>query len=114
MYLRSILTINLVILVFFFPVEMNTVVCEDDAKCNLLLEKSPRCLKRLIVIKEVRPATKQRAKNRGVDIYKFSDVEIMGTKSSHPDVVSEILFFIIIFSLTNIIIRKQIIDNLSN
>lgn len=68
---------------------MNTVVCEDDAKCNLLLEKSPRCLKRLIVIKDIRPATKQRAKNRGVEIFKFSDVEIMGAKSSHPDLVSE-------------------------
>lgn len=67
---------------------MNTVICEDDAKCNLLLEKSPRCLKRLIVIKDIRPATKQRAKNRGVDILKFSDVEIMGAKTSNPDVVS--------------------------
>lgn len=68
---------------------MNTVICEDDAKCNLLLEKSPRCLKRLIVIKDVRPATKQRAKNRGVEIFKFSDVEIMGATSNHPDVVSK-------------------------
>lgn len=85
---------------YFFPfsVEMNTVVCEDDTKCNLLLEKSPRCLKRLIVIKDVRPATKQRAKNRGVDIYKFSDVEIMGAKSNHPDVVSAPLIIMSIYS----------------
>nr|XP_023020932.1 long-chain-fatty-acid--CoA ligase 5 isoform X2 [Leptinotarsa decemlineata] len=66
--------------------EINTVVCEDDAKCNLMLEKSPRCLKKLIVIKEVRPATKQRAKNRGVEIIKFGDVEVMGAKTNHPEV----------------------------
>lgn len=73
---------------YLFSVEMNTVICEDDTKCNLLLEKSPRCLKRLIVIKEIRPATKQRAKNRGVEVLKFSDVEVMGAKTSHPDTVS--------------------------
>nr|CAI5840526.1 unnamed protein product [Callosobruchus analis] len=66
--------------------EINTVVCEDDAKCNMLLEKSPRCLKRMIVIKDIRPATRQRAKNRGVEVLKFTDVEVLGAKSNHPEV----------------------------
>lgn len=65
------------------------MVCEDDQKCNLLLERAPRCLKRLIVFKEVRLATKQRAKNRGVEILKFSDVEMAGSKRSYPEVVRE-------------------------
>ncbi|XP_008197074.1 long-chain-fatty-acid--CoA ligase 5 isoform X5 [Tribolium castaneum] len=66
--------------------EITVVVCEDDQKCNLLLDRSPRCLRKLIVYKDVRPATKQRAKNRGVEIVKFHDVEVLGSKSNHPEV----------------------------
>ncbi|XP_017780767.1 PREDICTED: long-chain-fatty-acid--CoA ligase 5 isoform X2 [Nicrophorus vespilloides] len=66
-------------------VDMHVVICEDDQKCNLLLDRAPKCLRRLICIKEVRPATKQRAKNRGVEIVKFSDVETLGTKNNHPE-----------------------------
>ncbi|XP_044252556.1 long-chain-fatty-acid--CoA ligase 5 isoform X2 [Tribolium madens] len=66
--------------------EITVVVCEDDQKCNLLLDRSPRCLRKLIVYKDVRPATKQRAKNRGVEIIKFHDVEVLGSKSNHPEV----------------------------
>ncbi|XP_068914101.1 long-chain-fatty-acid--CoA ligase 5 isoform X3 [Tenebrio molitor] len=66
--------------------EISVVVCEDDQKCNLLLDRSPRCLRKLIVYKDVRPATRQRAKNRGVEIIKFHDVEVLGSKSNHPEV----------------------------
>lgn len=38
-------------------------------------------------MRDVRPATKQKAKNRGVEIIKFSDVEVMGAKSNHPEIV---------------------------
>ncbi|XP_072395967.1 long-chain-fatty-acid--CoA ligase 5 isoform X3 [Diabrotica undecimpunctata] len=69
--------------------EITTVVCDDDAKCNLLLERSPRCLKKLIVMRDVRAATKQRAKNRGVDIIKFTDLEELGAKTNHPEVPPE-------------------------
>lgn len=85
------------------------VVCEDDKKCNLLLDKAPRlviyiysikfmkiklnnnfiilfrCLRKLIVIKETRPATNQRAKNRAVDILKFEDVERHGAHKNHQE-----------------------------
>lgn len=64
---------------------MSVVVVDDDAKCNLLLERAPKCLRKVIVVKEVRAATKQRAKNRGVEILRFADVETLGTKHNHPE-----------------------------
>lgn len=70
------------------PAEMTIVVCEDDKKANLLLDQSPRCLRKLVTIKEVSPSTHQRAKSRGVEIVKFSDVEILGAQKDHPCVVS--------------------------
>lgn len=66
--------------------EISVVVCENDAKCNLLIEKAPRCLRKLITIKEVRPATNQRAKNRGIDILYFEDIEKNGAIKNHPEV----------------------------
>lgn len=63
------------------------MVCEDDAKCNLLLDRAPKCLKKIIIFKDIRPATKQRAINRGVEIVKFSDVETMGSKQKYPEEV---------------------------
>ncbi|XP_012252895.2 long-chain-fatty-acid--CoA ligase 5 isoform X3 [Athalia rosae] len=66
--------------------EISLVVCEDDKKCNLLLDKAPRCLRKLVVMKEIRPATNQRAKNRGVELLKFDDVERLGSQKDHPEV----------------------------
>lgn len=54
--------------------DMSTVVVEDDSKANLLLDKAPRGLKRLITIKNIRQTTIQRAKIRGVDCYLFTEV----------------------------------------
>lgn len=66
------------------------VVCEDDNKANLLLEKAPRCLKKIVVIKAVKPATMTRAKNRMVDILTLDDVEKMGAAKGHPEVVRRV------------------------
>ncbi|XP_054266091.1 long-chain-fatty-acid--CoA ligase 1 isoform X2 [Macrosteles quadrilineatus] len=66
--------------------EISVVVCENDAKCNLLLDRAPRCLRKLIVIHETRLATNQRAKNRGIDIVRFDDVEKNGAIKNHPEV----------------------------
>ncbi|XP_008560358.1 long-chain-fatty-acid--CoA ligase 5 isoform X2 [Microplitis demolitor] len=66
--------------------EISLVICEDDKKCNLLLDKAPRCLRKLIVVKETRPATIQRAKNRGVELLRFEDVERLGAQKNFPDV----------------------------
>ncbi|XP_006619656.1 long-chain-fatty-acid--CoA ligase 1 isoform X2 [Apis laboriosa] len=66
--------------------EINLVVVENDTKCNLLLDKAPRCLRKLVVIKETRQTTNQRAKNRGVELLKFDDVERLGAQKNHPEV----------------------------
>lgn len=84
---------------------MSVVVCEDDKKANLLLDQSPRCLRKLITIKEVSPSTHQRARSRGVDIIRFTDVEIMGAQKDHPCVVSTYRLSIasLLFSNVNIL-----------
>ncbi|XP_046419326.1 long-chain-fatty-acid--CoA ligase 5 isoform X1 [Neodiprion pinetum] len=66
--------------------EISLVVCEDDKKCNLLLDKAPRCLRKLVVMKDIRPATKQRAKNRGVELLRFDEVERLGSQKDYPEV----------------------------
>ncbi|KAH0547215.1 long-chain-fatty-acid--CoA ligase 5 isoform X2 [Cotesia glomerata] len=66
--------------------EISLVICEDDKKCNLLLDKAPRCLRKLVVVKETRPATIQRAKNRGVELLRFEDVERTGAQKNYPEI----------------------------
>lgn len=66
--------------------ESTVVVVEDDKKVNLLLDKAPKNLKKLIVIKPLRPATQQRAKNRGIDIHSFEEVEKLGASKGFPEV----------------------------
>ncbi|XP_066994601.2 long-chain-fatty-acid--CoA ligase 1 isoform X5 [Anabrus simplex] len=65
---------------------ISLVVCEDDDKCNLLLDKAPRSLRKIIAIKETRPATNQRARNRQVEILRFEDVEQLGAAKDNPEV----------------------------
>ncbi|XP_026470485.1 long-chain-fatty-acid--CoA ligase 1-like [Ctenocephalides felis] len=65
--------------------EISVVICEDDRKAGLLLDRSPRCLKRLVTIKDVRPATTQRAKNLGMEILRFEDVEKTGAVLGHKE-----------------------------
>lgn len=43
-------------------------------------------MRKLIVIKPTRPATNQRAKNRGVELLRFEDIERIGAQKSHPEV----------------------------
>ncbi|XP_074098028.1 long-chain-fatty-acid--CoA ligase 5 isoform X1 [Cotesia typhae] len=66
--------------------EISLVICEDDKKCNLLLDKAPRCLRKLVIVKETRPATIQRAKNRGVELLRFEDVERTGAQKNYPEI----------------------------
>lgn len=67
--------------------DIHVVIVDDDQKCNMLLDKAPRCLKQLICVKNTRPATNQRARNRGVEILKFFDVENQGASNDVPEVV---------------------------
>lgn len=55
---------------------------------NLLLDKAPKQLKKLVVIKPLRPATLQRAKNRGIEIHTFDEIEKNGAQRENPEVVS--------------------------
>ena len=40
------------------------------------------------MINDIRAATKQRAKNRGLEVVKFFDIEVIGSRKNHPEVVS--------------------------
>lgn len=62
-------------------------MCQDDTKVNLLLDKAPNCLRKLIVMKDVQPLTLKRAKTRGVEILKFEEVEELGASKNHNEVV---------------------------
>lgn len=53
---------------------------------NYFQSLSTRCLRKLVVIKETRQTTNQRAKNRGVELLKFDDVERLGAQKNHPEV----------------------------
>ncbi|XP_023247364.1 long-chain-fatty-acid--CoA ligase 5 isoform X2 [Copidosoma floridanum] len=66
--------------------EISVMICEDDKKCNFLLSKAPRCLRKIIVIKETRSSTQQRARNRGIELLKFSEVEKLGSQKNYPEV----------------------------
>lgn len=37
------------------------------------------------MVKETRPATNQRAKNRGIELYRFDDIEHLGAQKNHPE-----------------------------
>lgn len=67
--------------------EAQLVVVEDDKKVNLLLDKAPKQLKKLVVIKPLRPQTLQRAKNQGIEIFMFDEVERLGAQRNHPEVI---------------------------
>jgi long-chain acyl-CoA synthetase len=79
---------------------MTTVVVDDDAKINLLLDKAPTCLKRLVHFKEIKPETISRAKKRGIELRRFEEIEKMGASYSHshrerppkPDDISTVCY----------------------
>ncbi|XP_021955219.1 long-chain-fatty-acid--CoA ligase 1 isoform X2 [Folsomia candida] len=80
--------------------EMTTVICDDDAKINLLLDKAPKCLVRLVHIKPLKPETIARAKKQAIELLRFEEVEKLGSTYSHshrekpprPDDISTICY----------------------
>ncbi len=62
---------------------MSTVICDDEAKINLLLDKAPTCLKRLVYMKDLKPETIARAKRQGIELRRFEEVEKLGSTYSH-------------------------------
>lgn len=77
-------------LFFFFYrlAEISVVVVDTDEKCNQLLDRSPKCLRRIIVIRGTRPSTNQKARNRGVELLSFEEVERAGTSKTFPEQVN--------------------------
>lgn len=71
--------------------EISVVVVDTDEKCNQLLDRSPKCLRRIIVIRGTRPSTNQKAKNRGIELLSFEEVEKSGTSKTFPEIVSQII-----------------------
>jgi long-chain acyl-CoA synthetase len=65
--------------------ESQIVIVEDDKKVNLILDKSTRHLKKIVAIKELRPSTLQRAKNQGINIWMFDEVERIGALKNHVE-----------------------------
>ncbi|XP_001949298.1 long-chain-fatty-acid--CoA ligase 5 [Acyrthosiphon pisum] len=65
--------------------EISVVVVDTDDKCNQLLDRSPKCLRRIIVIRGARPSTSQKAKNRGVELLTFEEVEKAGASKTYPE-----------------------------
>lgn len=65
---------------------MTVVLVEDDLKLNQILDKCPRTLRTIITVKPIRPATMQRAKNSGLKLVTFADVERLGASQSHAEV----------------------------
>lgn len=70
--------------------EISVVVVDTDEKCNQLLDRSPKCLRRIIVVRGTRPSTNQKARNRGVELLTFDEVEKAGTSKTHPEQVNAI------------------------
>ncbi len=71
---------------------MSLVVCDDDSKINMLLERPPPCLKHLVHIKEVKKDTVLRAKKVGIELLRLEEVEKIGAAnlSNHREKVVRI------------------------
>lgn len=76
--------------------EISVVVVDTDEKCNQLLDRSPKCLRRIISIRGVRPSTNQKARNRGVEILTFDEVEKSGASKTFSEQVYIIIIIIAI------------------
>ena len=72
---------------------MNTVVIDDDKKINMILDKAPPCLKRVVYIREARKETINRASSMGIEAIRFDQVEKIGSahKNSYPEMVRLLL-----------------------
>lgn len=75
------------VIIFVSPAEISVVVVDTDEKCNQLLDRSPKCLRRIIVIRGTRPSTNQKARNRGVELLSFEEVEKAGASKTFPEQV---------------------------
>ncbi|KAL1464052.1 hypothetical protein WDU94_003736, partial [Cyamophila willieti] len=66
--------------------EISVLIVDDDSKCNQIIDRAPRCLKKIISIKEVRMATMQRARSRAIEIIRFDEIERAGAQKMFEEV----------------------------
>ncbi|KAI5755194.1 hypothetical protein M8J77_014875 [Diaphorina citri] len=66
--------------------EISVLIVDDDSKCNQIIDRAPRCLKKIISIKEVRMATMQRARSRAIEIIRFDEIERVGAQKMFEEV----------------------------
>ena len=69
---------------------MSLVICDDDAKINMLLDKAPPCLRRIVHIKDLKKETSVRARKQGIELLRLEEVEKIGAAnlSSHREKVN--------------------------
>ncbi|KAK2726075.1 long-chain-fatty-acid--CoA ligase 1-like isoform X3 [Artemia franciscana] len=66
--------------------EMQLVICEEDSKVKLLLQKPSRYLRKIVCVKEVYPETYKIAAGVNVEIYRFEQVEKLGAEKMNKEV----------------------------
>lgn len=68
----------MIIFPYVLSAEMKIVVCDTEEKVKLLLKQKDQTplLKHIIVVKEVSEEVKQAAKNKGVELSYFKDIEV--------------------------------------
>jgi len=82
---------------------MQLVICEEDSKVKLLLQKPSRYLRKIVCVKEVYPETYKIAAGVNVEIYRFEQVEKLGAEKMNKEVVSLFSYFLYIFLCFSII-----------
>ncbi|XP_046631197.1 long-chain-fatty-acid--CoA ligase 5-like [Daphnia pulicaria] len=63
--------------------EMSLVICDNEEKCKLLLNKPPDCLKQLVHIKPISKETVELAKRKNINILSFECVQRIGAERKH-------------------------------
>lgn len=67
--------------------EMSLVICDNEDKCKLLLNKPPDCLKQLVHIQPISKETVELAKRKNINILSFECVQRIGAKRKHTPMV---------------------------
>jgi long-chain acyl-CoA synthetase len=77
------------LLTFFvlLTAEMSLVICDNEEKCKLLLNKPPDCLKQLVHIKPISKETVELAKRKNINILSFECVQRIGAERKHTPMV---------------------------
>jgi hypothetical protein len=86
----SLLVLFADIFILFLTAEMSLVICDNEDKCKLLLNKPPDCLKQLVHIKPISKETIESAKRKNINILSFECVQRIGAERKHiPMVILE-------------------------